>query len=228
MSGFKVAEKFISINGEGKRAGQMSAFVRFANCNLRCSYCDTKWAQDEKNCSYTEMSAGEITDFVKLSGVKCCTLTGGEPLFREDFDVLLHSLFKIRDLRVEIETNGSVFIGDICKELNEKERENLSFMLDYKLPSSGMEKYMLTENYDFLRETDSVKFVCGGKPDLERALEIIRRFSLSDKCVTFFSPVFGQIEPKEIVEFIIENNLYSSRFQLQLHKFVWDPDMKGV
>ncbi len=149
-------------------------------------------------------------------------------MLRDNFNELVKRLLSERGLRTEIETNGSVFIGELCGMLTENERKNLSFTLDCKLPSSGMEKFMLAENYDYLRENDSVKFVCGDKNDLLKAIEIINEHELNNKCQTVFSPVFGKIEPKKIVEFIIDNKLYSSRFQLQLHKFIWNPDMRGV
>lgn len=216
----KVAEKFISINGEGLKAGQIAVFIRFVGCNLRCSYCDTAWAQTE-NCSYTEMSENEIFEYIKNSGAKLVTLTGGEPLLSVT-DSLLKKLSEIENIRIEIETNGSVFIG------NFKNIEKVSFTLDYKLNGSGMEKFMNTENYNYLRSTDCIKFVVSDKEDLYRAKEIIEKYSLDKKCTTIFSPVFGSIEPVEIVNFMLKEKLFDSRFQLQLHKFVWNPDTKGV
>lgn len=223
MAEFYVAEKFLSINGEGLRAGQPAVFIRFRGCDLKCSYCDTAWAQGE-DCPAEIMTETEIVDYILSAGVKCCTLTGGEPVLREDFDKLCRLLSEQKALRTEIETNGSVDLSAIAAERG----ENIVFTMDYKLPSSGMEQHMCTENFRLLEERDCVKFVCGSRSDLERAYEIINKYGLSEKCGTIFSPVFGKIEPAEIVDFILEKQLMTSRVQLQLHKFIWDPNKRGV
>lgn len=223
MSGFYVAEKFLSINGEGLRAGQPAVFIRFRGCNLKCSYCDTAWAQGE-NCPAEAMTENEILEYILSTGVKCCTLTGGEPVLREGFDKLCMLLSEQDDLRTEIETNGSADLSSIAAIRG----ENIVFTMDYKLPSSGMEQHMNTENFKCLAKGDCVKFVCGSSEDLDRAYEVIREHKLSEKCDTIFSPVFGRIEPADIVDFILEKKLMGARVQLQLHKFIWDPDKRGV
>ncbi|MBQ5418201.1 MAG: putative 7-carboxy-7-deazaguanine synthase QueE [Oscillospiraceae bacterium] len=223
---FRVAEKFLSINGEGLCAGKPAAFIRFTGCNLRCSYCDTRWANDH-DCPYEILTVGDIVGYVRFTRAHCVTLTGGEPLLRVGISELCAALMREDGLRTEIETNGSVSIAELA-ELRKSGKGELSFTLDYKLPSSGMEKYMLTDNYRYLEKTDSVKFVCGSRDDLKRAAEIIAEYSLDKRCSTIFSPVFGRIEPKDIVDFMIENELMDSRFQLQIHKFVWAPEMRGV
>lgn len=218
---YPVAEKFVSINGEGKRAGELAVFIRFRKCNLRCSYCDTKWA-DSDDCKAEMLSAEEITEYVIGTGVENVTLTGGEPLLQADIYCLIEMLMKNK-CRVEIETNGSISV----QELSTKEYRP-DFTLDYKLPSSNMENFMLTENYNYLSEKDVVKFVAGSISDLEKAVEIIEKFSLTEKCTVYFSAVFGKISPAEIVEFLKEKKLNNVRLQLQLHKFIWSPDRKGV
>ncbi len=100
--------------------------------------------------------------------------------------------------------------------------------MDYKLPSSNMEENMCLENMEYLKPWDVVKFVIGSREDLNRAKEIIERFRLCEKAIVYFSPVFGKIEPEEIVEFMKENKLNKVRFQIQIHKVVWDPDKTGV
>ena len=124
---------------------------------------------------------------------------------------------------VEIETNGSIPIGKLADA-----KHRPFFTLDYKLPGSGMQKHMLTDNYRYLVQGDAVKFVSGSKKDLEAAEEIINKYKLCEKCAVFISPVFGKIEPVEIAGFITERKLNGVRLQLQLHKYIWDPDMKGV
>ncbi len=218
---YPVAEKFVSINGEGKRAGELAVFIRFRKCNLSCSYCDTQWA-NSGNCPAEMLSPEEITEYVIGTGVKNVTLTGGEPLLQPDIYSLAEMLMKNK-CRVEIETNGSIPV----KELSGK-KYRPDFTVDYKLPSSGMESFMLTENYNYLAENDVVKFVAGSISDLEKAVEIIEKFSLTEKCTVYFSAVFGKISPAEIVEFLKMKKLNDVRLQLQLHKFIWSPDRKGV
>lgn len=218
---FKVAEKFVSINGEGRKAGQPAVFIRLAGCNLRCSYCDTMWA-NSYDAPHESMTEDEIANYIRQTGIKNVTLTGGEPLTAENVKLLLERLSH-EDISVEIETNGSADIS-LCDDIFPRP----SVTMDYKLPSSGMEKFMLMDNYAYLRKTDTVKFVAGSRGDLDRALEIIGRYDLTEKCSVYFSPVFGKIQPSEIVDFMLENKLNGVNFQLQLHKFIWDPDKRGV
>lgn len=221
MSEFAVAEKFVSINGEGRKAGELAVFIRFRKCNLRCSYCDTKWANSD-NAPAEMMTEQEILDYIKSTGVKNVTLTGGEPLLRENMAQLIEFL-GTENLSVEIETNGSIPLKEYA-EISHRP----SFTMDYKLPSSEMENMMCHENFDVLSEGDTVKFVCGSKADLERAYEVINQYKLKEKTAVYLSPVFGKIEPADMVEFMKEHNLNGVRLQLQLHKFIWHPDMKGV
>lgn len=222
MHKYKIAEMFSSINGEGTHAGQLAFFIRFTGCNLNCSYCDTKWA-NEPNAPYTEMTAEEILSEVKKSGIKNVTVTGGEPLIQQEIIPLLETL--CGDGRyVEIETNGSADVSDVVKI-----KENRpALTMDYKLPTSGMESRMCTENFALLEKKDTVKFVAGSRADLERALEIIREFRLIEKCSVYISPVFGELKPEEIVDFMLANKLNEVNVQLQMHKFIWDPNMRGV
>ena len=218
---FLVAEKFVSINGESVRAGEPAVFIRFRGCNLGCSYCDTKWA-NAAGCPADEMTVEEIVRYADGTGIVNVTLTGGEPLLQEGLCELTDALIGSGH-RVEIETNGSIPIEALAL----RERRPV-FTLDYKLPSSGMEDRMLTENYRFLAGEDAVKFVAGSRGDLDRAAEIVREHSLSEKCRVYISPVFGRIEPAEIVEYILDKRMNGIKVQLQLHKFIWDPDMRGV
>ena len=215
----EVVERFVSINGEGAHAGELAAFIRFKGCNLCCSYCDTSWA-NEPDAKASPTSVEELVRWVKAVNVRNVTLTGGEPLLQKDIEPLVAAL---KDCRVEIETNGSVPFS----RLAEIEHRPV-FTMDYKLPGSGMESHMNTANFALLNSHDSVKFVVGSEEDLNRAAEIIDRFKLIDRCHVYFSPVFGKIEPARIVEFMTERNLNGVRIQLQLHKFIWVPDKRGV
>jgi len=218
---FPVAEFFVSINGEGAHAGELAVFIRFRGCNLRCSYCDTLWAC-MNDVPVRMISAEELTDMVIKTGVNNVTITGGEPLLQNDIYKLTDMLISCGK-RVEIETNGSLSL----KELSVREKRPV-FTMDYKLPSSNMEKYMCFENFDLLDVHDTVKFVSGSIEDLERAAEIIEKYSLVDRCHVFISPVFGKINPQDIVRFMSENGMNDVRLQLQMHKFIWEPERKGV
>ena len=222
MAKFQVVETFVSINGEGRRAGELAVFIRFLGCNLNCSYCDTRWA-NESDAKFRWMSEEDIYQYVKETGVRNVTLTGGEPLLRPGMDSLLKKLLGDSRLRVEIETNGSV---DLTPFANLPIRP--SFTMDYKLAGSGMEDKMNRKNFSLLTSEDTVKFVTGSREDLERSAQIIAEEKLLERTAIYFSPVFGKIEPEEIVNFLIERKLNDVRVQLQLHKFIWDPDKKGV
>lgn len=222
MGKFKVVEKFVSINGEGRCAGELSCFIRFAGCNLNCSYCDTKWANEEKT-PYQIMSEEEIYGYIKDTCVKNVTLTGGEPLIQENIGRLLKLLSKDKGLRIEVETNGAVSLSDFIGM-----GDNITYTLDYKLPGSGMEKYMVMDNYDIIRDIDTVKFVVSDKNDLDKAKKIIEEMNLLEKTTVYLSSSFEKIEPVDIVEYMIENNMNKVKLQLQMHKYIWEPDRKGV
>lgn len=218
----QVVEKFVSINGEGRRCGQLATFIRFAGCNLNCGYCDTAWANDRK-VAFDPMTAEEVYAYIKDTQVTNVTLTGGEPLLQQDMGALLELLSQDPELYVEIETNGSVLLSKFSGLENPP-----SFTMDYKLPSSGMERMMALENFDHLTEKDTVKFVSGSMADLEKARELINKYKLTEKASVFISPVFGDIELESIVDFMKDNQMNGVNMQVQLHKIIWDPNERGV
>lgn len=214
----KVVEIFKSIDGEGIRAGFPVTFIRLAGCNLRCEYCDTTYSYDVSKAK--EMTISEILASVSSLNCKRITLTGGEPLIHDSVEGLIRLLVR-RGYEVNIETNGSV---DITPYVNVS--GNPIITMDYKCPCSGMEDKMLKSNLLRLRKTDVLKFVVGSVKDLLRCHEIIRCNDI--KAQIFISPVFGKIEPKEIVDYVIGHNMNDCRVQLQLHKIIWDPELRGV
>lgn len=218
---YPIAEKFVSINGEGTRAGELAVFIRFRKCNLSCSYCDTRWANTD-DCDAEFLSPEQIAGYVYGTGVKNVTLTGGEPLLQEELYTLIEMLAE-QGNRVEIETNGSISIAVLSRQ-----KYRPCFTLDYKLPDSGMESAMELGNYNYLKAEDTVKFVSGSTADLERAVEIIEKYELTKKCSVYISPVFGRIDPDDIVEFMKNKRLNGVKLQLQLHKFIWDSEKRGV
>jgi 7-carboxy-7-deazaguanine synthase len=216
-----VVEKFISINGEGAHAGELAAFIRFRGCNLSCSYCDTCWANTE-NAPAEYENIEELAAWVAESEVHNVTLTGGEPLLQKECGALAELLIK-NGCRVEIETNGSISL----ERLASAEYRPI-FTMDYKLPGSKCESRMLHSNFELLDKQDTVKFVSGSIEDLDRAKSIIETYDLTNRCHTYLSPVFGSIEPVDMVDYMIKNNMNDVRLQIQLHKVIWDPNKRGV
>ncbi|KAJ51896.1 7-carboxy-7-deazaguanine synthase [Clostridium tetanomorphum] len=219
---FKVVEKFTSINGEGSLSGQLAVFIRFAGCNLSCSYCDTTWANKE-DVSYELMTCEKIYNYIKSTRVRNVTLTGGEPLLQEGILELLEVLSKDKELHTEIETNGSVLLDKFSNIENPP-----SFTMDYKLPSSNMEDKMELNNFKYLTKKDTVKFVSGTMGDLEKAKHIIDKYNLIYKTNIYISPIFEKINMDTIVEFMKNNKMNGVNLQLQLHKVIWDPNKRGV
>ena len=222
MINYKVVEIFESINGEGKKAGQLALFIRFQKCNLNCSYCDTKWANKDDS-PYSLMSLEELYKKVVESGIKNITITGGEPLLQENIEIFLKKLAENPEISVEIETNGSINLKKFREIKN-----GPSFTMDYKLPKSNMEKFMDLENFKYLTKKDTVKFVASDIDDLEKARKIIEKYSLVEKCAVYISPVFDKIELSSIVDFMKKYNMNGVNMQLQIHKIIWDPEAKGV
>lgn len=221
---FNIVEKFVSIDGEGPTSGELSTFIRFQKCNLRCSWCDTTYSWNSENINEV-LSAEEIYKFIKKNKVTNVTLTGGEPLIQDNIDELLEILSKDDKLRIHIETNGSVNIGNF-KERHK--RNNIIYIVDFKLPSSCMMNNMEMENLKLVSKNDVYKFVVGSKEDLNVAYDVIKTNELNTKCLVYLSPVFGKIDMDYIVEFMKEHNMNQVRLQAQLHKIIWDKDKRGV
>lgn len=219
---FNVVEKFVSINGEAAHAGELACFIRFAGCNLNCSYCDTAWA-NKKEVPHEVLTCEEINEYILSSKVFNVTLTGGEPLLQPDIGKLLYQLSKNDGLRIEVETNGSI---DVSKYFDIG--DNIEFTIDYKLSKSGMSDKMCLDNFENARSVDTVKFVVSDYNDLVEAKRVIDDYGLADKTRVYLSSAFNSITPKDIVTFMIENNMNMVRIQLQMHKYIWEPDRKGV
>lgn len=222
-----INEIFKSIDGESLRAGQIATFVRTVGCNLRCAFCDSKytWGAEPTN---RKMTPDDIVKECQSLGAHNITFTGGEPLIQPDADELINKLADA-GFEVSIETDGAVDFTERDWFVNNK--ENVWVCADYKCGASGMTNNMLPlEKFAKLRPQDVLKFVVGGTDDLDMMKIIITRLRFAGcDCHIFVSPVFGMIEPKTIVEYLINNDLqYKVHFQIQLHKIVWDPNLRGV
>ena len=214
----KVVEIFKSIDGEGIRAGYPATFIRLFGCNLRCSYCDTPYGYEGND--YKEMTVDEIVQECMCLNCPRITLTGGEPLIHKDVNILIKNLL-VNGFEVNIETNGSVDV-ELLKFLYPQ----VIITMDWKCPSSGCENKMSISRLKDLKRNDVLKFVVGSKEDLERCKSIYKEQEL--ECSIFISPIFGKIEPSEIVNYMLENDMMDCRVQLQMHKFIWNPNKRGV
>lgn len=218
MQEYRIVEKFVSIDGEGPTAGALSVFIRFAGCNLRCNWCDTTYAQ--ANNSHTEtLSAEALAAYVHSTGVKHITLTGGEPLLQPGITALLA---RLTDYQIHIETNGSLAIEPF------RLGNNIHFVVDYKLPGSGMENKMLLANLAAVRSDDAYKLVMANTHDLEKAFALIKQYRLNERTQVFLSCVFDQLAPAQVVEALKANPMEGVRLQLQMHKYIWNKNQRGV
>lgn len=210
----KVCEIFASIQGESSYSGLPCVFVRMTGCNLRCPYCDTIYAYEEGS----EMSEDEIIESVGNYGIKLVEITGGEPLLQKDVLLVIKSLLD-KGFNVLLETNGSMSIKDVDSRA--------TIIMDIKTPKSGMFGQMDLHNIKYLKAYDELKFVIMDREDYEWSRDFIRDWGLMDKCKVMLSPVYGVLNPEALARWIIDDRL-SVRLNLQLHKYIYGPDKRGV
>ncbi len=212
----KVNEIFFSIQGESSYAGRPCVFVRLTGCNLRCSYCDTKYAYEEGE----ELEISDVVNRVTFYQCPVVGVTGGEPLIQKETPVLIYRLLE-EGYEVLMETNGTQDISQVD--------DRCVKVVDIKCPSSGQTGHNDLGNLDRLTSHDEVKFVISDREDYEYAKQILdlRDENFFGKNPVHFSPAFGKIEPKTLAEWILKDHL-DVRLNLQLHKVIWDPDQRGV
>lgn len=210
-----INEIYISVQGESTWAGLPCVFVRLTACDLRCTYCDTEYAFYEGKKRLLQ----EIYDEVLAFQCPLVEITGGEPLLQKNVLPLM-AAFCDAGRTVLIETSGAHDISKIDARVHR--------IMDLKTPSSGECARNLFSNIGHLAERDEVKFVLGSREDYEWTREQIGKYSLADRVrAVLLSPVFGKIDPKDIVSWMLEDKL-PARFQLQMHKFIWEPRARGV
>lgn len=211
----RVTEIYRSIQGESTWAGLPCTFVRLARCHIRCVWCDTAYAFKGGDA----MPIDAIVERCRELAVPLVELTGGEPLVQKDCPALAQALLDA-GFTVLVETSGTLPIADLpaaCIKI-----------MDLKCPDSGVCDQNDWSNIDALSPRDEVKFVLASRRDYEWARDIVRRYDLPEKVnAVLFSVAFGRVEPRDVVDWILEDNL-NVRFQLQMHKFIWDPTEKGV
>ncbi len=210
----KVNEIYRSIQGESSYAGLPCIFVRLTYCNLRCRYCDTAYAFYEGK-NYT---VDAVMQEVKGYETNLVEITGGEPLLQDEVYPLMDRLIE-EGYTVLLETGGSIDIGNVNPRVIK--------IMDLKCPSSGESHRNLYFNIDKLQAFDEIKFVVGNREDYVWMKETIDRYQLNGRFVLLLSTVFQQIQPQMVVEWMLEDHL-NMRFQLQMHKYVWEPETRGV
>lgn len=227
---FQVAEIFESINGEGLRAGKAATFVRLSGCPLKCHYCDTSWAQAT---SVGEAVALEtILETVQTLANPLVTITGGEPLAAQKNLLLIEAIAMMPQVTVEIETSGACDPEGL--EALRNRRKNLCLTVDYKLSGSGMSHFMQADLYKRLVRGDAVKYVVSDLSEMKEVqAHIATWFEASPEAEIIISPAYGSVEPATLVDWlkaISSDCVYKSkvRIQLQLHKYIWHPEAKGV
>ena len=228
-----VSEIFYSVDGEGARTGAPAIFIRLFGCNLNCTYCDTRYAckQEEGVLGFNDMSIDRILEAVKTyEPCRCITLTGGEPLIHPAASELVTAL-RENGYWVNIETNGSIDLGPFIAEQDKlgpkKSSMDYFFTMDWKSITSGESNAMLQSNLDLLESTDVLKFVVGSDDDLNQMKKLLEVYPDIDAQI-YVSPVWGEITPARIVEYILENKLVYVKVQVQLHKIIYDPNQRGV
>ncbi len=208
----KVNEIFYSIQGEGSYIGIPMVFVRFTGCNLRCTWCDTKYAWDEGK----EMTMDEIIDEIKKYETKWVCITGGEPLLQKDIYKFLDKLLNM-EYSILLETNGSISIENLPCE------DNIVVDMDIKTPSSGMSQFMDLSNLELLGKKDTVKFVIANDDDYDFMKSFIKNHEINAEIIV--QPE-GNKNLKQLVEKVLKDNL-NVRVLPQLHKIIWG-DRRGV
>lgn len=211
----KINEIFYSIQGESTFAGKTCVFIRLTYCNLRCTYCDTEYSFYE---GY-DRSVDELLEEIKQYDCKLVEVTGGEPLVQKEVLPLMTRLCD-EGYTVLLETGGSLPIEPVDRRVK--------IIMDLKTPSSGMLKKNYLQNIGFLKNGDEVKFVIGSREDYEWSKNIVSEYELDSNYVVLFSVVFDKLAPVQLAEWMLKDKLNNVRFQLQMHKFIWEPDKKGV
>lgn len=210
----RVTEIFHSIQGESTYAGFPCVFVRVTGCPLRCTWCDTAYAFHDGD----EMSLDQIIARVRAFRSRLVEITGGEPLHDPEAFELITRLLDA-GFAVLVETSGAVSIEPVDPRA--------VIIMDLKCPGSGMADRNLWSNLERLKPGDQVKFVLKDREDYLWARDVLARTRVHERQVVLFSPVFGELDPKRLAEWMLEDHV-SARLQLQLHKLIWDPAARGV
>lgn len=219
-----MVEIFETVEGEGTRAGFPTVFVRLFGCNLRCVWCDTTYSYPPDKAD-TVMTIEEIVGEVGRYRSRHICLTGGEPLLYGDYSLALiealAGMERIDDLHIE--TNGAI---DLAPFISKVTSSKVRYIMDYKLPGSGEAGQMVHENFALLRKQDEVKFVIADETDFHTARQVLEQYPT--EALPLFSPVWETMPPAKLVELMLEHAMVHVKLNMQLHKIIWDPAMRGV
>jgi 7-carboxy-7-deazaguanine synthase len=219
-----MVEIFETVEGEGTRAGFPTVFVRLFGCNLRCSWCDTKYSYPPEQAGEVMTIRDIIKEVQKYSSRYIC-LTGGEPLlYGEHSLALIQALLEIEALQdIHIETNGAIELGYYMEHIDSPK---VRYIMDFKLPGSGEMEQMLYSNFALLRAEDELKFVIANEADFATAVQVLEQNPTA--ALPLFSPVWESMPPAKLVELMLEHKLSHVKLNLQLHKIIWDSAKRGV
>jgi 7-carboxy-7-deazaguanine synthase len=210
----RITEIYVSVQGETQYAGLPCTLVRTTGCDLRCTYCDSAFAFH----GGSDMTLDQIVAEVEKLGAPLVLLTGGEPMLQKELPALAERLLGA-GYRVMIETSGSQPLDSLPADVVR--------VVDVKTPGSGEAHRMRWETLDGLRARDAVKFVLSDEADYRWATEVIRTRGLAGRTEVLLSPVHGRLKPEALVAWMLRDRL-PARLNLQLHKYIWSPDARGV
>jgi 7-carboxy-7-deazaguanine synthase len=213
LDSLRVTEIYLSVQGESSHAGKLCSFVRLTGCHLRCTYCDSAFAFYEGD----RLQVDEVVARVKALGAPMVEITGGEPLLQPAVYPLMERLLSA-GLTVLLETSGAIDTRLVPAGVHK--------IVDVKTPSSGEADRMDWRVLDHLGPADELKFVIGSREDYDWSKRVLVERALGQRAV-LFSTVFDKLSPQQLADWIIADRL-PVRFQLQLHKYVWPPDARGV
>lgn len=219
-----MVEIFETVEGEGTQAGYPTVFVRLFGCNLRCTWCDTPYSYAPAKAEKL-LAIEEIVEQVQSYRSNRICLTGGEPLMYGDKSIALiqqlAALEHIVDLHIE--TNGAIHLDPFLAAIASPK---VRYIMDYKLPGSGENEQMLPENLALLRPQDELKFVIGSERDFDFAKQVLQNNVIA--AVPLFSPVWETMPPAHLVRLLLDNGLHHVKLNMQQHKWIWDPQTRGV
>ena len=210
----RITEIYASIQGESTHVGKPCVFVRLTGCNLRCTWCDSEYTFTGGEHMHIDEVVKKATSF----GIRTIEVTGGEPLVQRNAIPLMQRLVD-EGYEVLLETSGSLAIAGVPDAVH--------IIMDLKCPDSGEVEANRLENIAALQSNDEVKFVIASRGDYEWARRMTRDHAIAERCCVLFSPVWGSIEPRDLVEWVLADGL-DVRVQLQLHKVIWPADTTGV
>lgn len=210
----RITEIYASVQGETQYAGLPCTLVRTTGCDLRCTYCDSAFSF----YGGRELSLEAILDQVKRLGAPLVLLTGGEPMLQREI-IALAGLLLAEGFRVMIETSGAHPVAALP--------DDVIRIVDVKTPASGESQRMRLDVLDGLRPKDAVKFVVTDEADYRWAADLIRSRGLAERTEVLLSPVHGRLDPQELVQWMLRDRL-PGRLNLQIHKYIWSPEARGV